>query len=108
MKTTIENIRLTVTTENRLRTRKPIFGSLTIDAGQTRAAFNEEPALPFTPGKSKRIQLYHKKGCRVSYNTETAQYRISVLIDTDNFFWVDDADEAWNKCLNYLARRTSA
>ena len=108
MNTNFENIQLTVTTENRLCTRKPIFGSITINAEQTSATFREEPALPFPQGKHKSVQLFHKTGFGVKFNTETGKYKISVTIDTDNGFWMDEADEAWNKCMNYLARRTNA
>lgn len=108
MKTNFENIQLTVTTENRLRTSKPIFGSITINAEQTSATFREEIALPFPLGKHKSVQLFHKAGFGVKFNTETGKYKISVTIDTDNPIWMDDADEAWNKCMNYLARRTNA
>ena len=108
MKTNYQNIRLTVTTENRLHTRKPIFGSITINAEQTRASFKEEPALPFPMGKHNSVQLFHKKGFGVKFNTETGKYKISVTIDTDADFWMDKADEAWDKCINYLARRTNA
>jgi len=108
MKTNFENIRLTVTTESRLRTSKPIFGSITINAEQTSASFREEPALPFPIGKHRNVQLFHKKGFGVKFNTETGKYKISVTIDTDADFWMDDADEAWSKCMNYLMRRTNA
>ena len=108
MKTKFENIRLTVTTENNLRLGKPHFGSLTVAPGRFAASFKEEPALPFPLGKHNSVQLFHKVGFGVSFNNETGKYKISVTIDTDNRFWMDEADEAWNKCMNYLMRRTHA
>lgn len=107
MKTTFENIQLSLNTErNSLPIDNKIFGSIKINEDLTEAEF-QELELTFL-GKRKRINILHKERGNVVYNTETGEYRISVIINTDDAFWVDKADDTFCKCLDFLARRTNA
>ena len=109
MKSRIEGVTLTIESKkNSLPIEKRIFGSMKVSEGLTQASFIEEDALPFPLGVRKRINLFHRPGYNVSYNTETGKYRISVNIDAKAADWSLDAEDGFYECMNYLARRTNA
>jgi len=108
MKTIIENICLSVETKkNSLSGGEELLGSIRISEDQTVARFREENVFQCF-GPRKRIPLYRRRECSVTLNTETQKYRISVYIDPKEIHWPALADEAFYRCMNWLAERTNA
>ena len=107
MKSRIEGVTLTIESKkNSLPIEKRIFGSLKLNNRLDAADFVEEDL--YILGPRKRIMLFHRRGFNVTFNTETQKYRISVNIDPKDSLWALDAEEAFDSCMNYLARRTNA
>ena len=108
MKTTFENIQLSLNTErNSLPIDNKIFGSLKINEDLTEADFDEIPSFQIF-GKRKTFTMHHHPLGTVSLNTETDKYRIIINVDISKGNWSLDAEDSFIDCIDYLARRTNA
>lgn len=108
LKTVIESIRLSVETKkNCLPGGKEFMGSIRISKDMSVAKFKEEEILHFS-GPQKHFRLYKRQNCNVTLNTETQKYRISVYIDPKEIHWPAQADDAFYRCMDWLAERTNA
>lgn len=107
MKSRIEGVTLTVDSKkNALPVGKSIFGSLKVNSSFDCANFKELDC--HFSGERKNLRLYHGRDFRVRFNTETQKYRISITIDTEASLWQVQAENAFLRCMSWLAERTNA
>lgn len=108
MKTNFENIQLSLNTEkNTLPINNKIFGSIKINEDLTEAEFVEIPFFHCF-GNRKTFTMFRRRGYGVSLNTETDKYRIIINVDISKGDWALQAEDGFDSCLEYLARRTNA
>ena len=107
MKSSIEGVTLTIESEkNALPIGRSVMGSLRVSNGLDCASFKE--VTDTSGGQRKNFRLYHGRNFAVRFNTESQKYRISITIDTEANLWTDQAENDFQRCMNWLAERTNA
>lgn len=101
MKTTIENVKVNITTKrNSIPTSRPVPGRFKLSAEMDAATFVEEDGVCIV-GEPKSRRIYRGKNCSVWYNPEKERYAIRICLRL-NMREIVFAESDFEECINYL------